>query len=104
MRRQTVTFELDEQIEAVALAQLGFSNAYIASKTGLGKGQIQYLLTKAKTAERYKSGVTYRSTYKDGTSAVARAVIKGWALTLKSNARQRLPKLFERPTAEVVER
>ena len=98
-----VDFELDQYNRCVALAQLGMSSAFITEETGLSEGQIVYALTKAKRAEGYKSGHTYRTEWKNGTSSAARQMVSSVGTQLAEDARKRLPKLFERATAVVKE-
>ena len=96
-----VNFELDADLQCVVLAQMGMSSAYIAEETGLSHNQITYRLTKAKKAEGYKAGHTYRSEWKSGSSFAARTVINSLGPQLKEDAEKRLPKLFEKPTARI---
>jgi len=62
------------EVEAVVLARLGQSTDAIQRETGLTPCQIQYRLTKAKTAEGYKRGVSYRTKWRDGTSPEVKLV------------------------------
>jgi hypothetical protein len=103
LSRPLVSFELDADIEVVALAQLGMSNRMIEAETGFTSNQIMYRLSKAKKGEGYQPGHTYRSEWKNGTSFAARQTINSLGAILKEDARKRLPKLFERPTARVKE-
>lgn len=106
MKKQTgrhkITFEDAGDIEAVALGQLGFGNLAIAEATGLSSGQIQYRLTKAKNLEELPKGKGFRSTWRDGTSEIARTVAQTYAPGLRRVIKKTLPKLIEHPTPETV--
>ena len=96
-----VNFELESDQRCVALAQLGMSSAFISEETGLSGSQIYYRLTKAKKAEGYEAGHTYRSEWKNGSSFAARTVINSLGQQLKADAERRLPKLFVKATARI---
>lgn len=100
-RPRVITFELEQDRRCVVLAQLGLSNAYIAEETGLSENQVTGRLFKAKKAEGYEKGHTYRSEWRHGTSSAARTAINALGPQLSADAEKRLPKLFERPTARV---
>jgi orotate phosphoribosyltransferase-like protein len=99
--RLLVNFEHEVHRRAVALAQQGMSSAFIAEETGLTANQISYALTKAKIAEGYKAGHTYRTEWRNGTSFAARETLKSLTPILMQDAERRLPKLFEKPTARI---
>lgn len=102
--RHKITFEDSQDIEAVALAQLGFSNKFIQSCTPLTEHQINYRLTKGKTAEGLPKGQGYRSQFRNGTSAMARSIMEEMLPGIRRNVRKELPKHFVKPTAEVVKK
>ena len=96
-----ITFELEQDRRCVVLAQLGMSSKMISEETGLTENQVVGRIFKAKKAEGYKSGHTYRSEWRSGTSSAARTVINSLGPQLDADVEKRLPKLFERPTARV---
>ncbi len=102
--RHKITFEDAQDIEAIALAQLGFSNKYIQSCTPLTECQITYRLTKGKLAEGLPKGQGYRTQFRNGTSSMARQVIEYMLPGIRRNVRKELPKHFVKPTAEVVKK
>jgi hypothetical protein len=96
------TFERTEQLEMIALAQLGLGNEAIREETGLSNGEITYGLHKAKALEGYDSGHTYRSEWRRGTGKVVRQVMKTLAPSLRRDAKATLPPLIVHPTPEIV--
>jgi len=100
--RKLVTFESEADIEAVALAQLGLTNKVIEEATGLSNHQINYRLFKAKSAEGYDIGHTYRSEWRNGTGEAVRSVMSSLVPVLKKDVKATLPKLFKHPTPETV--
>lgn len=98
--RHKVTFLDAADIEVVALAQLGFNNEAIQRHADLTDSQIQYRITKAKKAEGYAKGTGYRSTWRDGTSEVARNIASGVVPGLRRTIRQTLPKHFLHPPVQ----
>jgi len=82
-------------IECVVLAQLGWSTAAILAEVDLTKCQIAYRLTKAKNADGYEKGHTYRSEWRNGTSRVARAVMSQWLSPLRTACLRRMKGKFE---------
>lgn len=98
--RHKITFLDAEDIEAVALAQLGMSNEVIQERSSLSAGQIQYRLTKAKRAEGLPRGQGYRSQWRNGTSSIARDVMQGLLPGLRRDVKTALPKHFVKPPAE----
>lgn len=102
--RHRITFQDLPDIETIALGQLGFSNAAISEATGLTSGQIQYRLTKAKKLAELPKGKGYRSTWRDGTSEIARTIAHAYAPGLRREIRRTLPTKIEHPTPEIVNR
>src|SRR5262245_66141899 len=72
---QRITFESPQDIEVIAMAQLGFSTKAIMQQVNLTPGQITYRLTKGKLAEGYQPHHTYRSEWRNGTSPAAQSVL-----------------------------
>src|SRR5215813_14837674 len=101
LARHKITFEDSDDIEAVALAQLGFSNKYIMENTKLTEHQINYRLTKGKIAEGYKKGIGYRSMWRNGTSRVAQEISDSVLPGLRRSVGRELPKYFTHPTPQV---
>src|SRR5262252_4912459 len=99
--RHTVNFLDPADVEAVALAQLGFNNEAIQRHANLTDSQIQYRLTKAKNAEGYAKGTGYRSTWRDGTSEVARSIANHYIPGLRKEVRRTLPTHFMHPPGEI---
>lgn len=99
--RHKITFEDTKDIEVIVLAQLGRSTESIREATGLSESQIQYRLHKAKTAEGYHKGHTYRSEWKSGTGEMAQAVANVFLPKGRVRVSRTLPPLFEHPTPEV---
>jgi hypothetical protein len=99
--RHLVTFQDAADIETICLAELGLSTRCIQDSTGLSPNQISYRLFKAKKAEGYESGHTYRSEWRNGTGQAVRAVMNSLVPSLRKDAKSRLPELFEHPTPEI---
>lgn len=94
-----VTFQDPNDIEVVILAQLGRGTTYIQESTGLTPHQIAYRLAKAKKAEGYQPGHTYRSEWRAGTGAMAQMVETLIAPKVRPQVKQRLQPLFKREEA-----
>lgn len=95
--RHKITFTDPSDVTVVVLAQLGRSTAYIMEQTGLSECQIAYRLQKAKTAEGYDKGHTYRSEWRNGTGAAARMIETTYVPSLSRQVKGKLPKLFAPP-------
>lgn len=104
LARHKITFEDAQDIEVVALAQLGFSTKFIMSCTPLSEHQISYRLNKGKVAQGYEKGHTYRSEWRNGTGKVAQSMMATLLPGLRKNVSKDLPKFFVKPTAEVVKK
>jgi len=102
--RHPITFQDSADIECVCLAQLGLSNAAISESTNLTSNQITYRLRKAKVAEGYETGHTYRSEWRNGTGQAVRQVINTLVPSLRKENRKHLPGLFEHPTPATTQR
>jgi hypothetical protein len=104
LARHKITFEDAEDIEAIALAQMGFSNKFIKQSVSLSECQINYRLTKGKKAEGYEKGVGYRSMWRNGTSRLAQDMITTTLPGIRRKVGRDLPKHFVHPTPEVVKK
>lgn len=91
--RRPITFLKSKDIEVVVLAQLGAANNYIAQRTGLSPGQVQYRLTKAKNAEGYAPYTSYRTEWRNGASAIYRDVARTFLRPMKAEVKDTLPQL-----------
>lgn len=93
----------EQEIEAIALAQLCLSNKRIAFTTGLKDQSVSYILGKAKKLEGYQKFVTYRSVWRDGSGTLVKQVISQVLPKLKEQAGDRLPPLITHATPKIVE-
>ena len=79
----------EDDFQCVLLASLGFSNKYIEDRTGLSFGRIAYRLGK---------GGVKRADYRNGESAVAKALLKQSQgiveTTLQKQLRKRMKELY----------
>jgi hypothetical protein len=86
-----VTFTLSSaDLETVVLAKLGLGTAAIGRDTGLTPCQIRYRLTKAKLVDGLPAGKGYISTYRDGTSWVARQVRRHFLRVVRTRTHKSL--------------
>lgn len=91
--RHTVNFLNSQDLEAVALAQLGIGSKAIAQITGLSEGQITYRLNKSfytehKKVEGHRQG--WRQSWRDGTSEFAQSLIRAVVPNMKKDLRDQL--------------
>lgn len=93
-QRHRVNFLDENDVEAVALAQLGQSTAAIRRSTGLTACQVTYRLTKAKTADGLPRGTGYRRQWQEGMSPLAEKVRRIMLGGLRRDALRRLPPKF----------
>jgi len=91
----------EQEIEAVALAQLCQTNRRIANSTGLKDQSVTYILAKSKRLEGYEKHHTYRSEWRDGSGKLVNQVITQVLPKLKENASERLPKLITHAAPKV---
>jgi len=70
------------RFDAALLGSLGFSNRFIAQKTGLSQGQINYALRKADV---------WRMQFRNGESPEAKALLRQYRNVAESTLRDRWP-------------
>lgn len=97
--RHKITYELDQDVRVVVLAEMGRSTKHITHLTGLSESQVNYRLTKAKRAEGLKQG--YRTGWREGTSAAAQMADKLLSGRLQARVQTELPPLFTKPKIKV---
>lgn len=102
--RHKIVFDRDTDIEAVVLAQLGYSTHLIKERTGLSDSQIVYRLGKAKRAEGLPVGEGFRTQWRAGTSTMARTILATYAPRMRREVRKTLPSKFVTPFPESRER
>lgn len=92
----------DKVAECIGLAEMDRHTDYICEQTGLTKNQVGYILHKFKVVEGYRSGHTYSSGWRTGTSDLARTFENTMLPHLKQDASTRLTPLVTHPTPKLV--
>jgi hypothetical protein len=93
-QRHRITFESTLESTVVSLGMLGRSTEQICLVTGLTPCQVAYRLTKAKNAMGLPSGVGFRSSWRDGSSSVAKQVQSLVFSKLQKKVQRELPPKF----------
>jgi len=92
--RHQITFTKDVDVEAVALAQLGFTGKYIEAHCNLSSGKTQYRISKAQRADGLPKGTGYRTQFRNGQSETSKTVMDIMMPQVKKLIKTSLPPHF----------